>query len=143
MGEVGMGMAMSKEYEYRRGEPFLEKAVDILHNICKAEPALAWNYQGGRWGKARLRKLLFGLDCYDSILKTGDSLELVRYFFLTNGWGFPEVTGEGHYLYQKLFVRGRWKNPAPTEEEKEEAYQRRLKFLGPDYDPYKTADTPS
>lgn len=117
----------------KRGDAFLEKAVDIFHNICKEEPLLAWSYAGGRWGKARLRKLLFSLDCYDSICKTRDSLELVRYFFLKNPSGFPEETA--NRLHEKLFVQGRWKNPAPTEKEKEEAYQRRLKILGPEYTP--------
>jgi hypothetical protein len=124
---------MESNYMAKRGDAFLEKAVDIFHNICKAEPLLAWSYAGGRWGKARLRKLLFSLDCYDSICKTGDSLELVRYFFLKNPEGISEETN--NYLYKKLFARGRWKNPAPTKEEKEEAYQRRLKFLGSDYTP--------
>jgi hypothetical protein len=124
---------MESLYLARKGDAFLEKAVDIFHNICKAEPLLAAGYQGGRWGKARLRKLLFGLDCYDSICKTEDSLELVRYFFLKNPCGFSEETA--NHLHEKLFVKGRWKNPAPTEKEKEEAYQRRLKILGPDYTP--------
>lgn len=120
----------SATYEYKRGEPFLEKAVDIFHHICKNEPTFAFSYQGGRWGKARLRKLLISMDCYESIRKTEDSLELVRLYFLKNS----EDLGE--HLYRKLFVKGRWKNPAPTKEEQEEAYQRRLKFLGPDYKPF-------
>lgn len=124
----------SETYEYKRGEPFLERAVDIFHHICKEETLLAATYVGGRWGKARLRKLLLSLDCYESISKTGDSLELVRYFFLKNPYGFSEETAS--YLHEKLFLKGRWKNPAPTEEEKEEAYQRRLKFLGSDYKPF-------
>lgn len=98
-------MAMGKQYEYRRGEPFLEKAVDILHKICKEEPRFAWCYEGGRWGKARLRKLLLGLDCYESVKITGDPLELVRYCFLKNIFDLPD--GVRDRMHHRLFVKGR------------------------------------
>lgn len=118
---------MSKQYEYRRGEPFLEKAVDILHGICSNMVYFAAFYQGGRWGKARLRKLLLDLDCYESIRVTGDSLELVRYLFLKNVFDFSEPTKE--WMLRWLFVEGRWKNPAPTPEEVAKADEARLRIL--------------
>lgn len=118
---------MEKPYEYRRGEPFLERAVDILHNICSNMSYFACFYQGGRWGKARLRKLLHELDCYESIRATGDSLELVRYLFLKNPFEFSESTRD--HMIDWLFVKGRWKNPAYTEGEKAVMAERRLKFL--------------
>lgn len=114
-------------YEYRRGEPFLEKAVDILHGIFSNMSRFAVFYQGGRWGKARLRKLLLTLDCYESIRATGDSLELVRYLFLKNPFEFSEQ--ERDHLVNWLFVEGRWKNPAYTEEEKAVMAERRRKYL--------------
>lgn len=120
-------MSRSELYEYRRGEPFLEKAVDILHGICSNMPYLAIFYLGGRWGKARLRKLLLTLDCYESIRVTEDSLELVRYLFLKNPFEFSEQ--ERDHLVNWLFVEGRWKNPAYTEEEKAVMAERRRKYL--------------
>lgn len=118
---------MSELYEYRRGEPFLEKAVDILHGICKGMSYFAAFYEGGRWGKARLRKLLLNLDCYESIRATGDSLELVRYLFLKNPFEFSEPTRD--HMIDWLFVKGRWKNPAYTEEEKAAQMERVRKYL--------------
>ena len=125
--DTGVTDMSSSEYEYRRGEPFLEKAVEILHSICNNMSYFAAFYQGGRWGKARLRKLLHELDCYGSIRETGDSLELVRYLFLKNVFDFSEPTKE--HLLEWLFVKGRWKNPAYTEEEKASVNERRLKIL--------------
>ena len=118
---------MDKQYEYRRGEPFLERAVDILHGICSNMAYFAATYQGGRWGKARLRKLLLDLDCYESIRVTGDSLELVRYLFLKNVFDFSEPTKE--WMLRWLFVEGRWKNPAYTEKEKAKMAECRLNYL--------------
>lgn len=125
--DTGVTDMSSSEYEYRRGEPFLEKAVDILHVICSNMSYFAAFYQGGRWGKARLRKLLHELDCYESIRATGDSLELVRYLFLKNPFEFSEPTRD--HMIDWLFVKGRWKNPAYTEEERAVMAERRLKYL--------------
>lgn len=94
---------------YRKGDAFLESALEIFHKICTKWPYFAATYEGGRSGRARLRKMLMDTRDKETFKSFKSPEDLVQAVVESlDVFANKQLFNSSHPNYWKLLIKRGW-----------------------------------